>query len=141
LNFIAVLLLAGVVGNGADDAVSLLNHTGWTDIGPGRGYAQLKPVKVAQLRKCAMTSMYFEHWDGLSFDEVFLTGISMRSTFARVEFAQSGGAKIITLYRDANSAKPAETLWLTNNATVLTQVAPPAGPHVYLRCEPSPAKR
>jgi hypothetical protein len=131
----AALLLAGFIGNGADDAVALLNHSVWTDIGPGRGYAQLKPAEIAQLRKCATASMYFEHWDGRSFDQVFLTGISMRNTFARIELAQSSAAKVVTLYRDVKSAKPDETLWLTNDATVLTQAAPPAGAHVFVRCD------
>ena len=131
----AVLLLAGVVGNGAEDAIALFNHSTWTDIGPGRVYAQLRPAEVAQLRKCAAPSMYFEHWEGRTFDQVFETGIGMRVTFARAELAQSPGTKVITLYRDAKSAKPAETLWLTDNATVLTQVIPPASPHIFVRCE------
>jgi hypothetical protein len=134
LTLIATLLLAGVIGNGAHDAVALLNHTDWTDIGPGRGYAQLKPAEVAQLRKCATTSMYFERWDGRSFDQVFVTGIGMRNSFTRVDLAQSADTKVITLYRDAKSAKPGETLWLTNNGTVLTQLIPPASPHVFVRC-------
>ena len=135
MNFIAALLLAGVVGNGADQAVALLNHTAWTDIGPGRSYAQLKPADIAQLRKCASASMYFEHWEGRTFDEVFVTGIGMRITFARADLAQAGDTKVITLYRDASSAKPNETLWLTDKVTVLTQLIPPASPHVFVRCE------
>jgi hypothetical protein len=135
LNFFAALLLAGVVGHGADSAVALLNHTDWTDIGPGRTYAQLKAAEIARLRQCDTASMYFEHWDGRSFDEVFVTGIGMRVTFARADLAQSRDAKVITLYREANSAKPNETLWLTHNATVLTQLIPPASPHVFVRCE------
>jgi hypothetical protein len=131
---IAALLLASIVGSGADQAVALLNHSSWADIGPGVSYAQLKPADVARLRKCASSSMYFEHWDGRTFDEVFVTGIGMRVTFTRVDLAQSDGTKVITLYRDANSAKPNETLWLTNNATVLTQLIPPASPHVFVRC-------
>ncbi|HEY1836817.1 MAG TPA: hypothetical protein VGG36_04115 [Rhizomicrobium sp.] len=131
---IAALLLAGVVGNGAEQAVALLNHSSWTDIGPGRTYAQLEPGEIARLRKCATASMYFEHWDGRTFDEVFLTGISMRITFARADLARSRDTKVITLYRDANSAMPSETLWLTNNSTVLTQLIPPASPHVFVRC-------
>jgi hypothetical protein len=129
------LLVAGIVGNGADGAVALLNHSAWTDIGPGRNYAQLKPAEIARLRKCDATSMYFEHWDGRAFDQVFVTGISMRNSFVRVDLAQSGAAKVITLYRDAKSAKPDETLWLTNDATVLTQVIPPASSHVFVRCD------
>jgi hypothetical protein len=85
--------------------------------------------------------MYFEHWDGRMFDQVFLTGISMRNTFDRVEFSQSGDTAIITLFRTAKSAKPAETLYLSKDAATLTQVAPPAGPHIYLRCEPRQQKR
>jgi hypothetical protein len=132
---IAALVLAGVVGNGADNAIALLNHTAWADIGPGRSYAQLKPAKIERLRKCDAISMYFEHWDGRSFDQVFETGIGMRLTFARADFAQSPGRQMISLYRDASSAKPSETLWLTNNATVLTQLIPPASAHVFVRCE------
>jgi hypothetical protein len=138
---VAAFLLAGVIGNGADDAVALLNHTDWTDIGPGRGYAQLKPAEIAQLRKCAATSMYFERWDGRPFDQVFVTGIGMRNSFARLDLAQSRDTKVITLYRDAKFAKPSETLWLTNNATVLTQLIPPASPHVFVRCDEKKTKQ
>jgi hypothetical protein len=135
LRIIAALLLASVIGNGADDAVALLNHTDWTDIGPGRSYAQLKPAEVAQLRKCATSAMYFERWNRGSFDQVFVTGIGMRNSFARLDLVQSSGTKLITLYSNAKSAEPSETLWLTNNETVLTQLIPPASPHVFVRCQ------
>jgi hypothetical protein len=135
LNLIAALLIAGVVGNGAEEAVALLNHTAWVDVGPGRSYAQLKPAEIARLQRCDTSSMYFEHWEGRSFDQVFIAGIGMRITFARADFAQSSDTKVITLYRDAGSPKPNETLWLTNNATVLTQVIQPASPHAFVQCE------
>lgn len=130
----AALLLAGVIGNGADEALAALNHTTWADVGPGLSHSQLKPAEVARLRKCTTAVKYFEHWEGRPFDEVFLTGIGMRNSFARMDLARSGGTKVVTLYRDAKSSKPTETLWLTDNASVLTQVIPPAGPHVFVRC-------
>jgi hypothetical protein len=134
LTILVALLLAGVIGNGADSAVALLNHSVWTDIGPGRSYAQLKPAEIARLRKCATPTMYFEHWDGRPFDQVFMTGLGMRNSSGRLDIAQSDDTKIVTLYVDAKSAKPSETLWLTNDATVLTQLIPPASPHVFVRC-------
>jgi hypothetical protein len=126
--------------NASDAAIALLNHTAWTDIGVGRSLPQLTPTEIARLRRCDVTSMYFEHWEGRSFDEVFLTGISMRSTFARVEMVQSPNGKAITLFRSANAPKPDETLYLSNDGTMLTQVIPPASPHFYVRCQSSPAK-
>jgi hypothetical protein len=119
----------------ARNAVALLNHSAWTEIGPGRKYAQLKPAEIARLQRCDGASMYFEHWPGRSFDQVFMSGISMRDTFERVELAQSGSVKIIMLFRTAKSAKPDETLYLSGDGKSLTQVVPPASPHVYLRCE------
>jgi hypothetical protein len=121
--------------NANDAAIALLNHTAWTDIGIGRSLSQLTPAQIARLRRCDVASMYFEHWDGGTFDEVFLTGISMRSTFARVEMTQSPNGKVITLFRSANAKRADETLYLSNDGEVLTQVIRPASPHVYLRCQ------
>ncbi len=83
--------------------------------------------------------MYFESWQPYYLDQVFETGISMRSHFTRAEFAKSSGGEVITLYSSPTDAKP-ERLYLSSDGAFLTQVVPPASPHVFVRCETKQTK-
>lgn len=89
---------------------------------------------MARLRRCDEMTMYFEGWDGKSIDQVYVAGISMRNHFSKVDLSQSHGEKIITLFREARTAKPGMTLNLSADGTVLTLLSPPFRSHTYLRC-------
>ncbi|HEY5338975.1 MAG TPA: hypothetical protein VIJ85_12280 [Rhizomicrobium sp.] len=140
---LAIGLIALAIGgpaHAADDPLKILGWSRWTDIGPGRSVAQLKPADITKLRRCADWSMYFERKDG-GIDQVFVVGMSMRTHYPKVLVSTLLGETIFSLFPAAASVRPTDTLHLSQNDIALTQISPPFRPHVYLRCgEPTPKK-
>jgi hypothetical protein len=116
----------------AKDAIKFIAYARWIDIGPGRGVAQLKPAEIAELRRCKDWTMYFQPTgDGVV--QTFVAGMIMSNGFSKIQISHLAGETIFILSRKG-SAKTADTLHLSKDGNVLTQISPPFRPHTYLRC-------
>lgn len=121
-----------------DDAIKSIAYARWIDIGPGRSVAQLKPAEVAELRRCKSWTMYFQPaGDGIV--QTFVAGMTMSNSFSKVQVSQVAGETIFILSQKGSS-KTTDTLHVSKDGNVLTQVSPPFRPHIYLRCENSSGK-
>ena len=132
---VALILLAALSVAPAcaqDDAIKSIAYARWIDIGPGRTIAQLKPAEIAALRRCKDWTMYFQpSGDGIV--QTFVAGMTMSNGYSRVQISQLAGETIFILSQKGSS-KTHDTLHLSKDGNVLTQVSPPFQPHTYLRC-------
>ncbi|HEY8948545.1 MAG TPA: hypothetical protein VIM56_06645 [Rhizomicrobium sp.] len=129
-----VLFIAFLVGPACADesAIKSIVYARWIDIGPGRTAAQLKPAEIAELRRCKTWTMYFQpSGDGIM--QTFVAGMTMSNNYSKVQVSQLAGETIFILSQKGRS-KTHDTLHLSRDGTVLTQVSPPFRPHTYLRC-------
>jgi hypothetical protein len=121
-----------------DDAIKFIAYARWIDIGPGRGITQLKPAEVAELRRCKSWTMYFQpSGDGIV--QTFVAGMTMSNSFSKVQISQVAGETIFILSQKGSN-KTTDTLHLSKDGNVLTQVSPPFRPHTFLRCMEAPKK-
>jgi hypothetical protein len=131
----ASLLAAPVCAE--ESAVRSIAYARWVDIGPGRSMAQLKPAEIAALRRCKDWTMYFQPaGDGIA--QTFVAGMTMSNTFPKVLVSRVPGETIFVLAKP--NGKTSDTLHLSKDGMVLTQISPPFRPHTYLRCA-EPAKK
>jgi hypothetical protein len=136
LLFAIALSAAAAQANG--DAIKSISYARWIDIGPGRTVAQLKPAEIAELRRCKTWTMYFQpSGDGLM--QTFVAGMTMSNRYPKVQVSQLAGETVFVL-SPAGSKKPTDTLHLSKNGSVLTQMSPPFRPHTFLRCADAPEK-
>lgn len=138
---VALVFLLSAFGTpalAADRDISSITYARWNDIGVPGGIAELKPAEIARLRRCDTWSMYFTP-AGEGIDQIFVAGMTMETSFSRVEVSHLAGETIFILFRDA-SAKTSDTLHLSQDGQVLTQFSPPFRPHTYLRCPDAPKK-
>ena len=135
----ALLFLALTAPASADeDAIKSIAYARWIDIGPGRSVAQLKPAEAAELRRCKTWTMYFQPaGDGIV--QTFVAGMTMSDTYSKVQVSYLAGETIFILSQKGSS-KTTDTLHLSKDGNVLTQVSPPFRPHTYLRCAAAPEK-
>jgi hypothetical protein len=122
----------------ADD-IKLLTYVRWADIGMPGSVARLRPAEIARLRRCDTWSMYFTP-AGAGIDQIFVVGMTMGTTFPKVEVSHLAGETIFILFKDV-STKTSDTLHLSQDGNVLTQFSPPFRPHTYLRCPDTPEKK
>lgn len=121
-----------------EDAIKSIAYARWIDIGPGRSVAQLKPAEAAELRRCKTWTMYFQPaGDGIV--QTFVAGMTMSDTYSKVQVSYLAGETIFILSQKGSS-KTTDTLHLSKDGNVLTQVSPPFRPHTYLRCAAAPEK-
>jgi hypothetical protein len=121
-----------------EDAIKSIAYARWIDIGPGRSVAQLKPAEAAELRRCKTWTMYFQPaGDGMV--QTFVAGMTMSDTYSKVQVSYLAGETIFILSQKGSS-KTTDTLHLSKDGNVLTQVSPPFRPHTYLRCAAAPEK-
>jgi hypothetical protein len=136
LGLIAAVLAAPACAK--EDAIKSIAYVRWNDIGPGRSVSQLKPAEIAELRRCKNWTMYFQPaGDGIV--QTFVAGMTMSNSFSKVQVSQVAGETIFILSQKGNS-KTSDTLHLSKDGNVLTQVSPPFRPHVFLRCAQAPKK-
>ncbi|HSC61524.1 MAG TPA: hypothetical protein VLC29_09845 [Rhizomicrobium sp.] len=135
----ALFFLALTAPASADeDAIKSIAYARWIDIGPGRSVAQLKPAEAAELRRCKTWTMYFQPaGDGIV--QTFVAGMTMSDTYSKVQVSYLAGETIFILSQKGSS-KTTDTLHLSKDGNVLTQVSPPFRPHTYLRCAAAPEK-
>jgi len=115
------------------DAIKSIAYARWVDIGPGRAVGQLKPAEIAELRRCKNWTMYFQPaGDGIV--QTFVAGMIMSNSYSKVQVSQLAGETIFILSQKGSS-KTRDTLHLSKDGTVLTQISPPFRPHVFLRCD------
>jgi hypothetical protein len=131
LALIVAALAAPACAN--DGAIKSIVYARWIDIGPGRSVAQLKPAETAELRRCKNWTMYFQP-SGEGIVQTFVAGMTMSNTYSRVQISQLAGETIFILSQKGSS-KATDTLHLSKDGNVLTQISPPFRPHTYLRCE------
>jgi hypothetical protein len=138
----ALAVLAALLSSPAcaeQDAIKSIAYARWIDIGPGRSAAQLKPADIAELRRCKAWTMYFlPANDGIA--QTFVAGMSMSNDYSKVQVSQLAGETIFILSQKGSS-KTTDTLHLSKDGIVLTQISPPFRPHTYLRCVDQPAKK
>ena len=135
----ALFFLALTAPASADeDAIKSIAYARWIDIGPGRSVAQLKPAEADELRRCKTWTMYFQPaGDGIV--QTFVAGMTMSDTYSKVQVSYLAGETIFILSQKGSS-KTTDTLHLSKDGNVLTQVSPPFRPHTYLRCAAAPEK-
>jgi hypothetical protein len=122
----------------AGKSLASISYVRWVDIGPGRTVAQLKPAEIAELRRCKTWTMYFQpSGDGIM--QTFVAGMTMSNRYPKVQVSQVAGETIFVL-SPAGSKKPTDTLHLSKDGSVLTQMSPPFQPHTFLRCADAPKK-
>ena len=132
---IAAAVLATPV-RAQDDAIKSIAYARWVDIGPGHTIAQLKPAEMAELRRCKSWTMYFQpSGDGIV--QTFVAGMTMSNAYSQVQISRLSGETIFILSQKG-SQKTHDTLHLSKDGRVLTQMSPPFRPHTYLRCENAP---
>lgn len=135
----ALFFLALTAPASADeDAIKSIAYARWIDIGPGRSVAQLKPAEAAELRRCKTWTMYFQP-AGHGIVQTFVAGMTMSDTYSKVQVSYLAGETIFILSQKGSS-KTTDTLHLSKDGNVLTQVSPPFRPHTYLRCAAAPEK-
>ncbi|HWA29452.1 MAG TPA: hypothetical protein VG867_00060 [Rhizomicrobium sp.] len=124
------LLLSAVMPAHADALQSLM-WSRWVNIGPGRSIAQVKPAERAALRRCKTWTMLFRP-AGSGIEQTFIAGMTMRNNYPKVLVSQIPGETIFVLVLP--DGKTHDTLHLSEDGQVLTQVSPPFRPQTYLRC-------
>ena len=122
----------------ADDAIKSIAYARWIDIGPGRSLAQMKPAEIAAVRRCQDWTMYFAP-SGEGLTQTFVAGMSMSNSYSQVQVSNLAGETIFILSQ-RGSSKTHDTLHLSSNGLVLTQISPPFEPHTYLRCADVPKR-
>ena len=122
-----------------DDAIKSIVYARWIDIGPGRTIAQLKPGEVAELRRCKNWTMYFQP-SGEGIVQSFVAGMTMSNGYSQVQISHLAGETIFILSQKGSN-KTHDTLHLSKDGQVLTQMSPPFRPHTYLRCLPADNSR
>ena len=115
-----------------EEATKSITYARWVDIGPGRTVAQLKPADIAELRRCKTWTMYFKPIDG-GIMQTFVAGMTMSNSYSKVQVSHLAGEAIFILSQKGSS-KTRDTLHLSKDGNVLTQISPPFRPHVFLRC-------
>lgn len=138
--FVLVLALVALAAPACakDNAIKSIAYARWIDIGPGRSVAQLKPAEAAELRRCKTWTMYFQpSGDGMV--QTFVAGMTMSNSYSKVQVSQIAGETIFILSQKGSS-KTTDTLHLSKDGNVLTQVSPPFRPHTFLRCAEAPKK-
>ncbi|HEY2034282.1 MAG TPA: hypothetical protein VGH02_11405 [Rhizomicrobium sp.] len=136
LALIATVLAAPVCAQ--DDAIKTIAYARWIDIGPGRSVAQLKPAEIAEQRRCENWTMYFQP-SGEGIAQTFVAGMTMSNAYSKVQVSHLAGETIFILSQKGSS-KTMDTLHLSKDGNVLTQISPPFRPHTYLRCAEAPKK-
>jgi len=136
LVFLAVVLAAPA--QAAEEAIKGITYARWIDIGPGRSVAKLKPAEIAELRRCKTWTMYFQP-SGAGLVQTFVAGMTMSTGYSKVQVSQLMGETIFILSQKGSS-KTTDTLHLSKDGKVLTQMSPPFRPHTYLRCVEPPKK-
>ncbi|MGN6514745.1 MAG: hypothetical protein ACTHLR_02770 [Rhizomicrobium sp.] len=134
---LALVLLAAVLSSpvrAGDAAVKSLTWSRWVDIGPGRSMAQLKPAEISALRRCKSWTMYFIP-SGSGIEQVFIAGMTIGTSFPKVLTSQIAGETVFVLVQADGRTR--DTLHLSKDGLVLTQISPPFRPHTYLRCLPT----
>lgn len=136
--FASFFLVLTAPASADEDAIKSIAYARWIDIGPGRSVAQLKPAEAAELRRCKTWTMYFQPaGDGIV--QTFVAGMTMSDTYSKVQVSYLAGETIFILSQKGSS-KTTDTLHLSKDGNVLTQVSPPFRPHTYLRCAAAPEK-
>ena len=116
-----------------DDAIKSIAYVRWVDIGPGQSIAALKLADIAELRRCKTWTMYFQpSGDGIV--QTFVAGMTMSNGYSKVQVSHLAGETIFILSQ-TGSNKTHDTLHLSKDGEVLTQISPPFQPHTYLRCD------
>ena len=121
-----------------EDAIKSIAYVRWIDIGPGRNIAQLKPAEMAELRRCKTWTMYFQPF-GTGIAQTFVAGMTMSNSYSKVQVSRLAGETIFILSQKGAS-KARDTLHLSQDGNILTQVSPPFQPHTYVRCAEAPKK-
>jgi hypothetical protein len=116
----------------------LLDRTVWVDIGLGRTLGELSAKEIVSLKACKQASMGFQK-TALGLAQTFYAGLALRTEYAsaRMRPDESGGTVFLFL---PGSIRPAETLHLSRDTTVLVQQTPGFRPHTYLKCVFPPEK-
>jgi hypothetical protein len=117
-----------------NDAIKSITYARWVDIGPGRTVSQLTPAEIAELRRCKTWTMYFQ-LSGEGIMQTFVAGMTMSNSYSKVQVSKLAGETIFILSQKG-SDRTHDTLHLSKDGTVLTQVSPPFRPHTFLRCLP-----
>ena len=139
---LALVLSAATVAAPAcakQDAIGSIAYARWVDIGPGRSMAQLKPAEIAELRRCKNWTMYFSP-EGSGIVQTFVAGMTMSNGYSKVQVSHLAGETIFILSQKGSN-KTHDTLHLSKDGQVLTQMSPPFRPHTYLRCLPADNSR
>jgi hypothetical protein len=121
-----------VPAGAVENAAKSLTYARWVDIGPGRSLTRLAPAELAELRRCANWTMYFLPADG-GVEQVFVAGMTIGTRFPKMLVSHLEGETIFMLSRD-DGGRASDTLHLSKDGNVLTQMSPPFRPHTYLRC-------
>ena len=121
-----------------EDAIKSIAYARWIDIGPGRSVMQLKPAEVAELRRCKTWTMYFQP-SGEGIVQTFVAGMTMSNSYSKVQISRLSGETIFILSQKGSS-RVTDTLHLSKDGDVLTQISPPFRPHTFLRCAEAPKK-
>jgi hypothetical protein len=139
--FALVLLAAAFVAPACaqEEAIEAITYVRWIDIGPGRTVAQLKPAEIAELRRCKTWTMYFQP-SGSGIMQTFVAGMTMSNSYSQVQVSHLVGEAIF-ISSQKGSSKTRDTLHLSKDGTVLTQISPPFRPHTYLRCFPADSSK
>ena len=132
MRFLLIAAVSAAISVASGDTISAITYARWNDIGVPGGIAQLKPAEIARLRRCETWSMYFTP-AGEGLNQIFVVGMTMETTFPRVEVSHLAGETIFILFKDA-SDKTSDTLHLSQDGQVLTHFSPPFRLHTYLRC-------
>jgi hypothetical protein len=132
MRFLFAIAMSAAAAQANGDAIKSISYARWVDIGPGRTVAQLKPAEISELRRCKTWTMYFRPFgDGIM--QTFVAGMTMSNSYSKVQISHLAGETIFILSQK-DSSKTRDTLHLSKDGTVLTQMSPPFRPHTYLRC-------
>lgn len=133
LGFLAFLFSAAAHA----DALKSLAWSRWVDIGPGRSIVQVKPAERAELRRCKIWTMMFRPaGDGI--EQTYIAGMTMSNEYPKVLVSEIAGETVFVLV--GPDGRTHDTLHMSRDGLVMTQISPPFSPHTYLRCAGSPKK-
>ena len=132
MGVLAMVAMAAAMSVHSSDAIKSISYARWIDIGPGRTVGQLKPAEIAELRRCKTWTMYFRPFGG-GIMQTFVAGMTMSNSYSQVQVSHLAGETIFILSQKGSS-KTRDTLHLSKDGTMLTQISPPFRPHIYLRC-------
>jgi hypothetical protein len=138
MRLLAIVAMAAALSASTNaDALQPLLWSRWVNIGPGRSIAQLKPAEKAELRRCKTWTMMFRP-AAAGIEQTFIAGMTMSNDYPKVLVSKIPGETIFVLVGADGRAR--DTLHLSRDAQVMTQISPPFRPQTYLRCADAPKK-